>query len=67
MSYGHDNVVGGTPKIVNISMVIDDVIDFFYLDILVGVELLLVQGLDMFWWSIMPGVEMLLVVRVDMM
>ena len=71
LSYGYVNVVGRTPKIVNISMVIDDVIDFFYLDVLVvimvGVELLLVLGLDMSWWSIMPGVEMLLVVRVDMM
>ena len=34
LSYGYVNVVGGTPKIVNISIVIDDVIDFFYLDIL---------------------------------
>ena len=34
MSYGHVNVVGGTPKIVNISMVIDGIIDFFDLDIL---------------------------------
>ena len=36
LSYGYVNVVGRTPKIVNISaMVIDDVIDFFYLDVLV--------------------------------
>ena len=36
LGYGYVYVVGRTPKIVNISaMVIDDVIDFFYLDVLV--------------------------------
>ena len=36
LGYGYVYVVGRIPKIVNISaMVLDDVIDFFYLDVLV--------------------------------
>ena len=35
LCYGYVNVVGRTSKIVYILMVIDDVIDFFYLDVLV--------------------------------
>ena len=36
LGYGYVYIVGRTPKFINISaMVIDDVIDFFYLDVLV--------------------------------